>query len=244
MNFLQRLFSKNKQKDAGPNAAEASNSNALASPDTASAGASNENAPPSFELKWLEAAENPFGARVFDCREYALKRGSTSKNPGITTKFFETRKTDGMEYLGKFPGNWIKTIVNLDFRLTGHRSYQDGIPDGILFKAQSMEQKWDIYKYAGFIFFVRSWTGELVYFCNYLPAESGFKTDLVVLDRSKMDEDDPLFEIRNIEFLLLSHVLDMQVPHPIPKLIKDCPEAIASYSFSMFGNRGLFAMCG
>ena len=41
-----------------------------------------------------------------------------------------------------------------------------------------MEEKWDIYKYANFIFFVRSWTGELVYFTNYIPTKTGFTSNI------------------------------------------------------------------
>ena len=104
-----------------------------------------------------------------------------------------------------------------------------------------MEQKWDIYKYANFIFYVRSWTGEMVYFSNYIETDIGFKVDLIVLDDNKIDENDPHFEFRVVEFLIHSHILNLTVPHPIPSTLENDPEKISAYSFSMFGNRGSFA---
>ena len=194
-----------------------------------------------FELKWIEPNDNPFKVKIFDCREYAINRLSTTQNQEIATKFLETRKSNGTEYIGKFPNNGAKIEVDLNFHSQVASKFKNGIPDGILFKAQTMEEKWDIYKYSNFIFYVRSWTGELVYFSNYIPTATGFKVDLIVLDDSKIDDDDPYFELKVVEFLIHSHILGLQVPHPIPLKLENKPETIAAYSFSMFGNRGYFA---
>jgi hypothetical protein len=193
-----------------------------------------------YELKWIEANENPFQIRVLDCREYAINRISTTQNEEVAKTFLATRKSNGTEYIGKFPNNGAKAEVDLTFHCKHQPEFKNGVPDGVLFKAQTMEQKWDIYKYVNFMFFVRSWTGELVYLTNYIPTEDGFKVDLIVLDDSKIDEADPFHEFKVVEFLIHSHVLNLQVPHPLPKKLEDIPEKIAAYSFSMFGNRGYY----
>lgn len=194
-----------------------------------------------FELRWLEPHENPFMERVFDCREYAFNRIATTKNAAIANLFRESRDSNGIEFLGQFPDNAAKLEVNYNFHSKAHPAYREGIPDGVLFKAKTMEEKWDIYKHSNFLFFVRSWTGELVYFSTYIATKVGFKTDVIVFDNSRIEKADPFFELKVVEFLIYSHILGLQVPHPIPKMLQDDPATIAGYSFSMFGSKGCFA---
>jgi len=190
-----------------------------------------------YKSIWIKPNENPYNMEIFDCREYALNMTSTTQNPEIANKFLKLRESDGKKYIGTFPVNGAKCEVDLSYDTKGKQ-----IPDGIVFKAQKMEEKWDIYKYANFLFFVRSWTGEMVYFSNYIPTEKGFNVNLVVLDDSKIDQADPFFEFKVVDFLIHSHILGYNLPHPIPKNIdRNNSESILGYSFSMFGNRGQFA---
>ena len=64
-----------------------------------------------YEPKWLKPNENPYKMEVFDCREYALKMTSTTQDPKIANNFLNSRKSDGKNYLGKFPENGIKCEV-------------------------------------------------------------------------------------------------------------------------------------
>ena len=98
------------------------------------------------------------------------------------------RVSDGQELIGTFPENGAKVEVDLNVDPEGKQ-----LNEGVIFKAKKMERKWDIYKYANFIFFVRSCTGEFVYFCNYIPTKKGFKVDLIVLNENKIDDNDPNF---------------------------------------------------
>lgn len=244
MNFLQRFLSNKNEAhtediDLPDNNSQASFSSAVM---TIEAFISRkQTGKHHFELRWLEPHENPFMERVFDCREYAFNKIATTKNAAIANSFRESRHSDGIEFIGQFPENAAKIEVNYNFHSKAHPAYEDGIPDGILFKAKTMEEKWDIYKYSNFLFFVRSWTGELVYFSTYIATKVGFKTDVIVFDDSKMEKADPFFELKVVEFLIHSHILGLQVPHPIPKTLEDDPATIAAYSFSMFGNKGCFA---
>ena len=101
-----------------------------------------------YEAKWIKAIDNPYKRDIFDCREYAINMLSSSQNSQVAKKFLELRKSDGKEYIGKFPTNGAKCDVELNFLTKGKH-----MPDGVVFKAQTMEQKWDIYKYSNFFFF-------------------------------------------------------------------------------------------
>jgi hypothetical protein len=199
---------------------------------------------PHFEIRWLEAAESPFGARLFDCREYAIHHFSTTADNAVAERFLNSRATDGKEYFGQFPDDATGLMVDLQFPFGPNPAFAEGIPDGPVFKAQSMDEKWDIYKYENHFLFVRSWTGELVYVTNYEAVEGGFKIERFILDGSSVEsEADAHFEVRIVQYLVYSHVLGIVFPHPVPKALEDDPEKILSYSFAQFGNRGYFGAC-
>lgn len=249
MSFFDKLFGKKKNEKENETSTTTTFSatimtldelNKLKVGDTIQLGGQDENKE-TFEMKWIEANDNPYKLKVFDCREYAINRISTTQNEEVAKNFSSTRQSDGKEYIGRFPNNGAKVEVDLNFYSKILPGFENGIVDGVLFKAKTMEEKWDIYKYANFIFYVRSWTGEIVYFSNYIETDTGFKVDLIVLDDNKINETDPHFEFRVVEFLIHSHILKLTVPHPIPKTLENDPDKIAAYSFSMFGNRGYFA---
>ncbi len=251
MSFFDRLFGRKKEKLEKENDKSAKTTfsattmtldelNKLKVGDTIQLGHQVEEKE-TFEMKWIEPNDNPYKVRVFDCREFAINMISTTQNEEIAKNFSLTRQSDGKEYIGKFPNNGAKVEVDLNFSSKSLPGFENGIADGVLFKAQTMEQKWDVYKYANFIFYVRSWTGEMVYFSNYIETNTGFKVDLIVLDDDKINENDPYFEFKVVEFLIHSHILNLTVPHPIPANFENDPQKIAAFSFSMFGNRGYFA---
>lgn len=190
---------------------------------------------PQYETKWIEAKDNPFNMDIFDCREYAMNTVFSTLNNDLLASFLELRKSNGQEYAGQLPANGIKCKVAFSYDTKGKQ-----IPNGIVFKARTMEQKWDIYKYADYLFFVKSCTGELIYITNYIPTKKGFNVDLVVLDENKIDSNDSLFEFKVVEYLIHSHVLGYKAPHPLPKRLDNNPDTILEYSFSMFGNRGFY----
>lgn len=186
---------------------------------------------------WIDAADNPYKVRLLDCRSFATSMVSTTQDPKVAEQFLAQRSNDGSGYIGKFPQNGARAPIDLSFQTRNRQQ----VADGPVFKAGRMEEKWDVYKYFDFLYFVRSWSGDLEYFCNYLPAEGGFKVDLIVLDETKIDEQDPFYHFKVVEFLIYSHILGIPAPHPIPKSMPEDPGKIEQYSFSMFGNRGYFA---
>lgn len=238
--LFSRLFSKKEDKSEekrtfSTTMMDESALNNLKVGDTITLSGDRSNDTPKYPSVWIEADANPYRRRIFDCREYAIKMITSTKNQELVSSFLASRDEDGKAYIGKFPLNGVKCEVDLKFDTKGKQ-----LPDGILFKAKQMEEKWDIYKHANYIFYVRSWTRELVYFSNYIPTNTGFRVNLVVLDENRIHKDDPFFEFKVVEFLIYSHILNYQIPHPLPKSLEDNPDKILGFSYSMFGNRGYF----
>ena len=195
----------------------------------------NEEAP-HYESRWVEEDETPFKMKLFDCREFALHMLSNTTDKKIVEKYLAMQESDGKEYIEKNFEKAIRIKSNLDF------PFPDiDLPDGILFRSEMMEEKWNIYKYEDHIFFVRSWTGELRYITDYEKTEEGFTIKELAMDREAFNQDKISFYVDEVHFLLISHALGYMIPHPLPNDVEDDPDEILKFSFGEFGNRGYFA---
>src|SRR6185503_13037227 len=107
-----------------------------------------EPAPDPFAaLPWLERHENPFGIRVLDCRPFTRGMISTTSDPAIARRFLELRQSDGSDQRGARPQEPVETACELVFPSDGRSA------GGPLFKAQEMEDKWDVYLYDDVLYF-------------------------------------------------------------------------------------------
>ncbi|NPV49662.1 MAG: hypothetical protein HPY60_00485 [Candidatus Methanofastidiosum sp.] len=190
---------------------------------------------PHFEPRWLAPDETPFEARLFDCREYALHMISNTLDKKVLEKYIEMQSSDGRQYIQNNFQDGVRIKCNVDF------PFPDvDLPEGILFRSEMMEEKWNIYKFENQMYFVRSWTGELRYVTDYEKTEEGFVIKEIAMDRETFDEDKISFYVNEVHFLLISHALGYLIPHPLPPDIEDSPDSILKFSFSEFGNRGYF----
>ncbi|KYC45444.1 MAG: hypothetical protein APG12_00139 [Candidatus Methanofastidiosum methylothiophilum] len=190
---------------------------------------------PHFEPRWLAPDETPFEARLFDTREYALHMISNTADKNILGKYIQMQSSDGKEYVTNNFKDGIRIKCNLDFPFP-----ETDLPEGILFRSEMMEEKWNIYKYEGQIYIVRSWTGELKYVTDYEKTEDGFLIKEIAMDKEVFKEDMISFYVNEVHFLLISHVMGYLIPHPLPYDLEDDPDSILKFSFSEFGNRGYF----
>src|SRR5437667_10541486 len=106
------------------------------------------------QLAWLGPEQNPFGLRVLDLRPFSTTMISATADPSIATRFGQLRTASGEEHRGRHPEDAVVTPCNLTYPFNGESR------DGPLFKAQQMEDKWDIYLHDGHLYFARSWTRE------------------------------------------------------------------------------------
>jgi len=188
------------------------------------------------EIVWLEPAQNPFGIRVLDCRPFCTTMISTTQNQQIALTFLKYRTSDGREHQGRQPPNLLGVQTSLVYPHSG------GWPaDGRVFTAAVMEDKWDISLHSDYLYFARSWTGDLQF-----RARVEFTANEVIITgieaNADVVENDPEFAVQLVDFLIKSHAYDFQCPHPgLPSLKDSDNRQIVFWSFQIFGRRGCFA---
>lgn len=56
-----------------------------------------------------------------------------------------------------------------------------------------------------------------------------------------LKDDEDQFVVQQVDFLIKSHLLGSISLHPLPKNMRmDPPDVLATFSFAMFGRRGLY----
>lgn len=181
---------------------------------------------------WIPAAENPFGVELLDCRRFSQGMTATTGDREVAESFLRLRGSDGGEHRGRSPED--AGCCECDLRYP-----QVQMPDGPLFKAEEMEDKWDIYRFDGHLYFARSWTGKLMYRARI--ELSGSETVVTVVEAPRaLLEQDPPYLVQVVDYLMRSHVDRQLVPHPLPPSLGRDPNQLALFSFSQYGRRALF----
>ena len=186
------------------------------------------------KLTWLDEESNPFGVRCLDCRIFSRSMVATTQDPTVATRFSELRKSMGEQHVGKLPSNPYTVQCRLTYPHNGQSK------DGPLFIAENMEDKWDIYLYNGYLYFARSWTGDLVFRAKINFNES--QAVITTIDsNAQVTSQNPLHIAQQVDFLVKSHLYKQEVPHPLPADLPNEIQAIALYSFSQYGRWASFA---
>jgi hypothetical protein len=181
-------------------------------------------------VKWLGPRENPWEIEVLDCRPMALGMVSTTQDESTALRFLQLRRSSGSELIDALIEGARTIRCNLTYMHPGQ------ITEGPLFKAAEMEDKWDIYFYNGHVLFARSWTGNLGFRATATLAAGFLKLSEI---ETGIQDEDPLV-VRQVNFLMKSHVYGLQVPHPLPRNLGRDPQRLALHSFSYYGRKGLF----
>ena len=186
-------------------------------------------------IRWMEADDpgNPFKIRIFNCLSTAMGLLSATQNPAIAAQYNERRRDDGRSFAGRLPAEAVEQVCDLQYPAEG------GLSEGPLHVSREMEDKWDVYLYTGRLYFVRSWTGDLVAAADIRLEGSEVVMSKVWLARAKASE--ATYAVRFVDFLIKSHLLGWRPPHPIPADTPNDPQAIAMMSFSLFGRHGFAA---
>lgn len=184
-------------------------------------------------VRWLakDAPGNPFTVDGYDCLRFVSTMRSTTADQRIATSFADLRASLGQEHVGALPEN----AIELECRL----AYPAGeVSDGALFKAQQMEDKWDVYLYGERMYFARSWTGALMYVAGFIAT-----SDSLTINRAWAPPElagDPQYFLRQLDYLVKSHILGRRVPHPLPADFERDMQAIALFSLSQYGRQCCF----
>jgi hypothetical protein len=188
------------------------------------------------KLRWLRGKKSPFGMDVLDCRSVVLTYMSTAADPAIAESFLRNTTSDGTAFIGTLPENPARLDYPLTFQLG-----EVTLKDGPLFVSSHMEEKWNIYLFEGILYFVRSWTGILTYAARCEVSGGTLTVNSVMANEKSVEEHDPSFPIREVFFLVVSHILGHVYPHPVPASVERNDDTIAMFSFSQYGRKGLFA---
>lgn len=178
-------------------------------------------------VRVIPAANNPHGVDLWDCAMFTQSMISTTGDPGVAAQFTRLRASTGAEHRDQLPANASVTNCTLSYPIA------QALSDGPLFKANEMEDKWDIYFFYPHICFSRSWGGQLIY-----RATVRFEDRFMVITRIESAGDhESEFSRRAVDYLIKSHVLGAAAPHPPPDDLPAEPVQVAAFSFSTFGRR-------
>ena len=189
--------------------------------------------PPQPAVRWLSDSESPFGVSVLDCRPVTQNSVAVSESAEIAARFGQLRTWLGEE----LSEQQFSIEVPVPGRLR-YPSYGKAQPDGPVFKASAMEEKWDLYLRGGRLYFVRSWTGE-----TYYVAQLSWGLDEWAITQAWQAEnvqDDVQRSIQAIDYLIKSHLYNLAAPHPLRVAFRGEDEKLALASFADFGWRALY----
>lgn len=190
-----------------------------------------------FNFTWIKPGRNnPFNIKILNIRRFALNGNHFAHNRSVEKKFTELRASYGY-YLQDI-------ILNEKNTIKCNLSYKHTIPmqDGIVFKADSMQIKWDIYLFNKTLYFSRSLSGELLLKANIGNSDNEIRIKEIKFAQSDLFYDEPNLAIGYVHFLIYSHLLNHSLPHPIPRMLADNdPMNIALFSYNQFGKKGWYA---
>jgi hypothetical protein len=184
-----------------------------------------------FVFKWYEPGPgNPFGIRVLDCRSLTWNVVATTKDKAVAEHYNLLRRSDGKDLITVPIEDSVHFPVSLKFPHNGAKL------EGIVFKAGSMDVKWDIYVYDSVFLFVRSWTGELCYRAAAVIGPSEIHITGIQCAHSEVG-----IAPSHVYFLMGTHAMRRVLPHRLPDETPDDPMTMATTSFSLFGKLGCYA---
>ena len=186
-------------------------------------------------VRWLAARDpsNRFGIEGYDCSEYVRSLFSTAMNPDIARSFLNGRSSSGDEYHGKYPEKAVAVDCDLRYELT------EPVDGGTVFRAVAMEDKWDIFLKDGRLIFCRSWTGSLEMLAEVDLTPSSLAVTRVWAS-PEFGNDDPNLSVRQVDFLIRSHILGRAAPHPLPLHLPRNAQHVGNYSYGHFGRNCVF----
>lgn len=192
-----------------------------------------EHVPDLTTVRLLPPQESPFGVSVLDCRPVTQNLVSTTASIDIAARFTSLRSSSG-DLLDRIQlPHVLETPNGLRFPFDGA-----GQPNGPVFRARIMEEKWDLFVRGGRLFCLRSWTGDPVYAAQ-LVWTTGEWT-IAEVSRAQGIDEDPSRSIQVVDYLVKSHLYNLAAPHPLKTTLRGDDQALAIASFSEFGWRALY----
>jgi len=181
--------------------------------------------------RWVKPGpNNPFGRWVLDIRPFVAGVNAAFQDERVSEVFRNSRDNDGRQYRNIDLSSYDRSECSLVYPNNGSEI------EGVLYKSQTMDYKWDIYAYDDRMFFTRSWTGDLVY-----VAQINVTGIQVVVDEIWHKADISPMKARNeVHYLIMTHLLGEMMPVMVPQAAHSA-EDMALSGFARFGKMAFFA---
>ncbi len=181
-----------------------------------------------YDLKWIDAEENPWGLKILDLRPISQTMLSTSKDPKLATNAISYSQEDGTTFKDYLPKSVRIISSNLTIQTDGK------LEQGVLFNPSTMENKWAIYFINNRLIFIRSWLREAFVVAKAVQENSQLKVTEIMGEFTNNESSELTESI--LMFLLFSHSLKETVPAPIPKELSQNTDQAGMWAFSTYGN--------
>ncbi len=180
-------------------------------------------------VRRIESKQNSFGVPVLDCREFAtnLLANTAETIPPETAILTRSQREE-------LPDDVVSMNCGLTYPLG------QAPPEGLLFLARTMQDKWHIFHYDGRLIFTRSWTGDPLFVAEFEASRPVVTVKRIHAYPGAFDGG-PDLAVGMVDFLIKSHLFRVAVPHPLPDELPEIPSLVATWSFNHFGRWGHFA---
>jgi hypothetical protein len=189
------------------------------------------------EFIWYDPGQdNPFNKRILDIRAFSSNITSAT-DKDTDDRFWNLRESDGLEFTQVDSSKFLSFNCNLIYPHSGN------VLEGVLYKAKSLEIKWDIYARNSIFYFVHSLSGDLIFKAYANIGEKEIKINKIEYNSNhNLYNFDESIIVDVVHFIILSHLFCLIVPHPIPDFIpEDETRLIANLSFKLFGPYAVYA---
>lgn len=186
------------------------------------------------DIDWLDPKDNHWGVPTLDVRPVTQTLVSTSENPECAANLTSFGQEDGTSFINILPPVNRTVHTDLLYRTDGR------LVDGALFAPLEMEHKWALFYHQRRIIFIRSWTRQVRVVATVEQHRSHIKITSVQ-GMFLSDDEAASFTVRVLDYLMLSHALDVVIPAPLPSGLERNPRKAAMWCFANFGERVLYA---
>ena len=184
------------------------------------------------ELPWIRYDQNPYGVPLLDLRPITFQLGSEMED-AMLKNLDSYSMEDGASFSGLSPVLEAGREVHCDltYKIAGK------LYAGSLFVPATPEDRWAIFFDGVDIYFVRSWSKELVAKATVELSDHQLKIISIegAITDSGIETDNQTIALVN--FLMLSHVLNETAPVPLLNELEPEPNRAAVWAFSLFGHR-------
>lgn len=186
------------------------------------------------EVRWVDAADNPWGVHLLDVRSFTLTMMTTTTDPQCAENAVSYGRDDGTGFVGQQPP--VDRVAEASLRFPIDRS----LAGGVLFIPRGMEHKWALFYHRHQIICVRSWKRQVQVVAEVEP-HAGHVEVVAVHGTFTSENEDRDFTVRAFDYLLRSHALGETYPAPLPLDMENDPSRASMWCFSLFGNKAQYA---